>query len=339
MRLPSPKVSLRAVGPLASIVLLMVVAGVYVSTKSSSFLSSYNINSLLIAAVPLALVSMGQANALLVGGFDVSVGAVITICVVVASFTMRTGLAWYVLLLGGLALIAIGLGVGFVNAALVRVVRLPSIIATLATLSILQGIALALRPIPGGEIDQGVVKFFNSGIGTVPYAFIGVVILALVGDWWLYRTRSGLVARAVGLNEESAHRLGMPASRVNWRAFILASLLAAFAAYFVAAQVGVGDPTVGSTYTLQSIAAAVLGGASLTGGRGSFVGALIGALLLSLIINALPFLGWGSDIGQISIGTLTLLALVLYRRKALWRSVRDSALGSRLAALRPAANN
>jgi ribose transport system ATP-binding protein len=256
---------------------------------------------------------MGQASALLVGGFDISVGALVTLCVVSASYTLHGGLAWYLLVAGALGVIGVGLAVGLANAALVRIVRLPSIIATLATLSILQGIALALRPVPAGDIDLGVMDALVAGVGFIPYAFVGVLVLAAALDWWLYRRPGGLTARAVGIDESSARRLGAPSGLVHWRAFVGASLLAAVASFFVAAQVGVGDATIGSGYTLQSIAAAVLGGASLAGGKGSFVGAVFGAVFLSVIVNILPILGWSSSFGQISIGALTLLALLLYQ--------------------------
>jgi ribose transport system ATP-binding protein len=274
---------------------------------------------------------MGQASVLLVRGCDVSVGAVVGLCVVIASFTMTSGLAWYVIAAGMLAVIGAGLVVGGVNAALVRRVRMPSIIATLATLSILQGIGLALRPVPAGIVDAGVSDSLLSGIGPVPFACLGVIVLAVGADLWLYRTATGLIARGVGLDENSARRLGMPLERVQWGMFIACAVMAALASLFVVAQVRVGDSTVGSGYTLQSIAAAVLGGASLGGGKGSFFGAVVGALFLSLVINVLPLLGWGSDIGQITIGALTLLALVLYQGSGFWTTLRDA-----LLRLRPA---
>jgi ribose transport system ATP-binding protein len=315
--------------PLALLAILVVAIGVYVAGRSSTFLSEFNLNSLLLSALPLALVAMGQTSALLVGGFDISVGAVVTICVVVASSTMRSGLQVWELVLGSLAVLGIGVLVGFCNAALVRIVKLPSIIATLATLSVLQGIALALRPVPAGDIDLDVMDALVAGRSFVPYAFVGVLVVAAAADLWLYRTPGGLSARAVGLDETSSRRLGARAELVSWRAFVAASIAAAVAAFFVAAQAGVGDATVGSSYTLESIAAAVLGGAALAGGKGSFVGAVFGAVFLSLIVNILPLLGWSDWIGQVAIGALTLLALVLYqgdvlvaRARGAWGDVR-----------------
>jgi ribose transport system ATP-binding protein len=309
--------------PLVLMVILMFGIGAYAAVQTPDFLSSYNLNTLLgsSGALPLALVAMGQTRALMVGGFDVSVGALMTLIVVVSSYIMGGNSSWFALLGASLALVGIGITVGLVNAGLIRKVGLPSIIATLATLSVMQGLSLKLRPFPGGEINTNVADTLNKSWSFVPIAFVCVVVLALVGDWWLYRTTSGLAARAVGLDEVSARRLGAPSERVNWRAFVASSVLAAIAGFFLAAQVGIGDARVGSGFALTSIAAAVLGGASLAGGRGSFVGAVVGALFLSLIINILPlpnilpgFLReWSDALPLISMGALTLLALVVYQ--------------------------
>ena len=325
--------------PLILMVILMFAIGAYAATRSPDFLSSYNLNTLLgsSGSLPLAFVAMGQTCALMIGGFDVSVGALMTLIVVVASYTMGGGSSSPVLLAASFGLVAIGICVGLVNAGLIRKVGLPSIIATLATLSVMHGLSLKLRPYPGGEISFDVSDVLNKSWGFVPLAFIGAVVLAGLGDLWLYRTASGLTARAVGLDEDSSRRLGVPSERVSWRAFILASLLATIGGFFLAAQVGIGDARVGSAYALTSIAAAVLGGASLAGGRGSFLGAVVGAVFLSLIIIILPlpnilpgFLReWSDALPLISMGGLTLLALVVYQAPALWARLQATSAFSR----------
>jgi ribose transport system ATP-binding protein len=314
--------------PLVLMAILMFAIGGYAARRSPDFLSSFNLNTLLgsSGALPLALVAMGQTWALMVRGFDVSVGALMTLIVVVASYIMGGGSAWFTLLGASLGLLSIGITVGLVNAGLIRKVGLPSIIATLATLSVMQGLSLKLRPVPGGEINFDLLDLLNKSWGFMPIAFVGAVVLALLGDYWLYRTPGGLTARAVGHDETSARRLGLPAERVSWRAFVLSSVMATVAGFFLAAQVGIGDARVGSGFALTSIAAAVLGGASLAGGRGSFLGALVGALFLSLIINILPlpnilpsFLReWSDALPLISMGALTLLALIVYQGPDLW---------------------
>jgi ribose transport system ATP-binding protein len=312
--------------PLLLLTTLIVGLGAFTASRQEAFLTQYNLGNLLLTTMPLALVAIGQTNALLVGGFDVSVGALITMCVVVASFTLQPDKSWPVLLVGALALIGVGLATGVFNATLIRVLRLPSIIATLGTLSILQGASLLLRDHPEGFINADVIDALNTSVGFVPYAFIGVAVLAVLADVWLYRTRSGLALRAVGLDNTSSRRLGMATGRTVFLAFVVCSLMAAVAGFYSAAQVQIGSPIIGN-YALESIAAAVLGGASLAGGKGSFVGTLLAALFLTEISNVLPLFQQPTEYAQMTIGALILLALVLYQAPELLARLRTSWAG------------
>jgi ribose transport system ATP-binding protein len=307
--------------PLALMMLLIVALGAYTQAHHSEFLSKLNLNSLLLEAMPLLIVSLGQLCALLVGGFDVSVGALMTVCVVTASFTMTPTMSRIGLLFGALAIVGVGLATGVFNATLVRILRLPSIVATLGTLSILEGIALLLRAYPAGPINTDVTNVLVSSVGFVPIAFIGVVVLAVVADIWLYRTRGGLALRAVGLDATSSRRLGMSAGRIIFLAFVACSVLASIASFYLAAEVQIGSPIIGSQ-ALESIAAAVLGGASLAGGRGSFLGALLAAFFLTEVDNVLPLFQQPTEYADMTIGVLILFALVLYQAPELIARVR-----------------
>ncbi|MFZ0342817.1 MAG: ABC transporter permease [Gaiellaceae bacterium] len=291
---------------------LIFALGAYTQARHPEFLGKLNLNSLLLESMPLLLVSLGQLCALLVGGFDVSVGALMTACVVTASFTLTPTMSGPALVLGALAVVGVGLATGIFNAFLIRVVRLPSILATLGTLSILTGISLLLRSYPAGPINTDVTNVLISSVGFVPYAFIGAVVLALVADLWLYRTRGGLALRAAGFDEASSRRLGMSPGRLIFLAFVVCSVMASFAAFYLAAEVQIGSPIVGSQ-ALESIAAGVLGGASLAGGRGSFFGALLAALFLTEIDNVLPLFQQPTEYADMTIGVLILLALVVYQ--------------------------
>jgi 5-methylthioadenosine/S-adenosylhomocysteine deaminase len=309
--------------------MLIVLISIHASGQSSAFLSEFNLNGLLLATLPLALVAMAQVNVLLVGDLDISVGAIMTICVIIASSIIVPDATGTMIAVGVLAMIGAGIGIGLVNAGLVHVVKIPSIIATLATLSILEGLALVLRPIPQGLINFDVLDWLTTSVGFVPFAFIGLVILALLWDVWLHWSSRGLALRAVGYDQKSARRLSAPEKWIRVRAFIISGFMAAVASFFLAAQVGVGDARVGSTFALTSIAAAVLGGTSLGGGRGSFTGALTAALFLSLISNVLPLLGLSNAFGLISVGVLTVIGLILYQEddmralaKHTWKQVR-----------------
>ncbi|HZC75281.1 MAG TPA: ABC transporter permease [Gaiellaceae bacterium] len=298
--------------PIALLAALIVALGAYTQARHPEFLGKLNLNSLLLESMPLLLVSLGQLCALLVGGFDVSVGALMTACVVTASFTLTPTTSGPGLVLGALAVVGVGLATGVFNAFLIRVVRLPSILATLGTLSILTGVSLLLRSYPAGPINFDITSKLTSSVSFVPYAFIGAVVLALVADLWLYRSRGGLALRAAGFDEASSRRLGMPAGRMIFLAFVVCSLMAAFAGFYLAAEVQIGSPIVGSQ-ALESIAAGVLGGASLAGGRGSFFGALLAAFFLTEIDNVLPLFQQPTEYADMTIGVLILLALVVYQ--------------------------
>jgi ribose transport system ATP-binding protein len=320
-------VRLRAWVPLALMTTLILALGAYASVRQSAFLTHYNLNNLLLATLPLALVAIGQTSALLVGGFDVSVAALMTMCVVAASFTMGPNASWGELVPGALALVGIGVATGIFNAAIIRLLRLPSIIATLGTLSILQGFSLLLRDHPEGSINFDAINALDTSVSFVPLAFIGVVALAVLADLWLYRTRSGLALRAVGLDATSSRRLGMSTGRIVVLAFVLCSVMASIAGFYLAAQVQIGSPIIGN-YALESIAAGVLGGASLAGGKGSFVGTLLAALFLSLIDNVLPLFQQPTEYAEMTIGVLILLALVLYQAPELLARFRASRAGA-----------
>lgn len=317
--------------PIAAMVVLIVLLGGYTNNADPSFLTTFNLNGVMVATMPLALAAMAQTSALMVKAFDVSVGALMTLAVVISSFVLGPDDSWPELILGLLIVIAIVLGVGAVNVALIRWLKLSSIIATLATYSVLQGVCLWLRPTPKGAISFEFIDKLLFSVGFMPIALIGIAAVAVLADVWLYRTPGGLAARAMGLDEDSAARRGVRVGFLFVRAFFISAFAAAVGGFFLAAQVGVGDPTAGLSFTLTSIAAAVLGGASLLGGRGSFIGALVGALFLNVIINILPFLGWSASYGRIMVGLLTLVALSFYQAPELLRRSRSALANFRLS--------
>ena len=298
--------------PLLFLALLLLIVGGYAATQSEAFLTTLNFRHILLAAAPLALVTMAQFNVLMVGGFDISVGSLMSVTVVLASFLIAYQMGPSLLVLGFILCLAAGLLVGAVNGLVVRRLGINSVITTIAMLSVLQGIALYLRPTPAGVVSLEFLDLLKARAGFVPLSFFLLVVIAIAGDWWLYRSASGLRLRATGFREEAAKRNGVRTDRVHIRAYLLSGLLAALAGLFLSSEVGVGHPTVGATYTLTSIAAAVLGGAALTGGRGSFLGALLGALFFTLTVNIIPLLGLNTAVGIIASGGLTLFAVLVY---------------------------
>ncbi len=298
--------------PLAFLAILTVLVGAYAQIQSSVFLSPLNVQHILLATAPLALVTMAQFNVLMVRGFDISVGALMSLIVVLSTFIIIPGMGPGLLTIGAIACLLLGIVVGLVNGSIVRFIGVNSVITTIAMLSVLQGFALYLRPSPFGAISTDFLDVLRAKIGFVPISLFVILALAILGDYWIYGTRSGLKLRAVGFREEAAKRNGVRIDFVHLRAYLLSGLLAALAGLFLGSEVGFGAPTVGSGYTLTSIAAAVLGGAALTGGRGSFVAAMLGALFFTMILNIITLLGLNAAAGIIISGSLTLLAVLLY---------------------------
>jgi cytosine/adenosine deaminase-related metal-dependent hydrolase/ribose/xylose/arabinose/galactoside ABC-type transport system permease subunit len=306
-------VTFRLWMPVALQLLMIVAVGLYTTSRFSGFINGANVTYILILAAPLALAAMGQTHALLVGSLDLSVGAMVTFGIVIASYLIGPDSTTAEILLGVGAIFLCALALGLVNAVLVVWVKIPSIIATLATLSILNGISLTLRETPGGVIDREFTSWLSTGIGPIPIAFIVVVVAAVALDYWLHGTGSGLQLRSAGFDEQSAKRSGVRTKWLRARALVLSALLAALASFLVMTRSGIGNAQIGESYALNSITAAVLGGAALSGGRATFVGALVASVLLALIINALPFLGLGAEHGQMIIGVLVLLGIVVFQ--------------------------
>ena len=249
----------RAWTSVALEIVLILILGKYTASRSDAFLSSYNLRSLLLATLPLALVTMAQVNALLSGYLDVSVGSTMTIGVIIASFIITDKASPQTMALGVVAVLGAGMLVGLFNATLVRWVKLPSIIATLATLSILDGISLSLRPIAAGLINFDFLSALTASVGFVPIAFIVLILGAGIWDVLLYATPAGLALRAVGHDAQASRRNGAPTTLIRVGALVMSGLMASIASFFLAAQIGIGDPRAGTGYALTSITAAVLG--------------------------------------------------------------------------------
>jgi ribose transport system ATP-binding protein len=203
------------------------------------------------------------------------------------------------------------------------------VLATLATYIVLQGIALLLRETPGGFYRPSVTSTIKTTIGWVPVAFIIAVVLAIVCECLLRWSRYGLALRAVRSDATRAHRLGAHVTITQVSAYLLCSLFTAAGGIMLASQVAVGDPSVGLNYTLTSITAVVLGGASIFGGRGSFIGALCGALLIQEIVTSTTFLHIGTEWQFYLPGILILAGAGIYSRT---RSLQPFGVGSEAAA-------
>jgi 5-methylthioadenosine/S-adenosylhomocysteine deaminase len=331
-------VKMRLWMPVVLQALLIVVLLWYTDSRFHGFINKANITTILLLAMPLTLAAIAQTQAILVGYLDLSVGSMISFGVVVGSFLIGAKASSWEIVVGVAAVIGCGLGLGLVNALLIRGVKIPSLIATLATLSILDGISLTMRPTAQGVISPHLVSVLKTSVGPVPIAFIVIVIGAGLLDVWLHASGSGLAVRAVGFDERAAKRSGIRTNWIRVRALMISAGLGAVAALFVMARSPIGNAQIGSSFALNSITAAVLGGAALSGGRATFVGSTVAAVLLALITTALPFLDLSPTDGSMIIGLLVLVGIILFQVgdlkelvKRNFRRARRLALGSRVA--------
>ncbi|HET7506455.1 MAG TPA: ATP-binding cassette domain-containing protein, partial [Kofleriaceae bacterium] len=272
--------------PAALLAAVVVVLGGYIFAHNARYLSAFNISTVLLAVTALGFIALGQTISLLLGGIDLSVGPLSGFLVVVASFFVNDGRPAVLILAGLAGMAVVAAAVGLVNGALIRFARFTPIAATLAMYIALQGLSFVLRDGPAGYINAGVVELIQLTIGPIPVAFLALAAAALLAELVLRRRRWGRRLRAAGSDEESARRVGVEIDRTVILGYVLTSLFTALGAVMLMGQIGVGDPSQGVGYTLSSITAVVLGGTSLLGGRGSFVGTLLGAVLITQLLNA-----------------------------------------------------
>ncbi|MBV8704212.1 MAG: ABC transporter permease, partial [Acetobacteraceae bacterium] len=298
--------------PAVPLTLVIVALALFGYSQNPNYLSAFNLANILALATALGFFAVGQTIPLLLAGIDLSVGPLAGLLVVVASFFVNDGQS-AATIAAGFALMAVGaLAVGTINGLLIRFANFTPIAATLAMYIGLQGCSFLLRDGPGGYINNDVVAVINAQIGPVPVAFFVMVAVAVLGEIALRRFRAGWRLRATGSDEDVARRIGVPIDRTFVLGYIGASLLTAVGAIMLMAQIGVGDPRQGVNYTLSSITAVVLGGTSLRGGRGTFLGTVLGALLLTEVLNIVSFIGLSQTYQYVFQGALILIAAVVY---------------------------
>lgn len=297
-----------------SLILLGIIAvlGAYTYSVNARVLSEFNIGSALTLLAALAFISLGQTAVILSGGIDISVGPLAGLMVVVASLFIVADATPIAIAGGFLAMLIVAIVVGGVNGGLVQFGRFTPVAATLTTFIAIQGVSLILRPIPGGTILPGVADMIEARIGPIPIAFLVVVGVAVALEIGLRRTRAGLSLRAVGSSQKAAHRVGVPVSRTLVLAYVMGAFFVFLGGVMVMAQIAIGDASQGIEYTLWSVTAVVLGGTSLFGGRGSFIGTLLGAALIQQILNATVFLDLSQEWQFWLLGLLTLVAAGVY---------------------------
>jgi ribose transport system ATP-binding protein len=298
--------------PAVLLVGVIALLGSFIFSQNARYLSDFNIYSVLTLVSALGFIALGQTISLLIGGIDLSVGPLAGFLVVIASFFINDGKPPVAIIIGFVLMVVVAAAVGLVNGSLIRFARFTPIAATLTIYIALQGFSFILRNGPDGYINSSITAIIGWQVGPIPVAFIVLVAATLVSEFFLRKRRWGWRLRATGSSEESARRSGISINRTVILAYVATSLFAFVGAVMLMAQIGVGDPAQGVGYTLTSITAVVLGGTSLLGGRGTFVGTLLGSILLVQVLNATSFLGLSQMWQYLFQGLLILVAAIVY---------------------------
>ena len=296
------------------IVALLLIAIVLMTILEPSFATSGNVTNIINAMMTVSFLAIGMTVVLIAGGLDLSVGSTMAVTAGVAgkfiSYGMSMGVAF-------VCALAIGAGIGLINGLLITKLGIPDFIATLAMLGIGQGFILLWTqgvPILGYMNDA---YYYIGGLkkiaGPISIPMIVVVVISVVVGIVLKRTKFGLKLYAVGSSPVSARNAGVSVDAMKIAAYAISGFLAAIAGIHIAGRTTTIPPLIGKGYEISAIAAAVIGGASLLGGKGRVIGALIGALTLTLTRNIINLVGITSSWQAIVIGTVLIGAVLANR--------------------------
>ena len=310
---PSLAVRLKDVGAWAEWAALvgLVVLIVVFQALNSTFLSLGNVQAMLVAAAILVVLSVGQTFVVATGGIDLSIASTMTFGAVAfgAAFAAELPLVACCLL----AVLAGGL-VGVVNGALIGRGKITDFIVTLGTLSAASGVALVLSDgKPVTVVNAFLLRLSTGGLSIFGWPVLIAAVLAVVAHVVLFNTRFGTHVLAAGGSAEAATATGISTGRIKIAVYTIAGLLAGLAAILLVARVGAAEPASNTSFLLNSVAAVVLGGVSLVGGRATIHGPVIGALLLTALANGLTLVGVSQFYQPIAVGTVVVLAALLTR--------------------------
>ncbi|MEU7742864.1 ABC transporter permease [Nonomuraea sp. NPDC049158] len=315
-------------------VALVVLAGFFV-ILAPNFATEQNLRNIMTQITLNTVLAVGMTFVILVGGIDLSVGSAMALCAVVSG-TMMAGSGSAMTLVGGILVsVLVGGVVGWVNGFVSEQWRVPSFIVTLAMLNIARGgaerytDAATIYNLPAALNDFGTLTLIG-----IPAVFWVALLLAGAGWFVLSRTVFGRLIYATGNNEEAVRLSGHKTSRIKIAAFMIAGLTVGIAAILYMARLNIASPILGQGYELNAIAAVVIGGASLMGGRGSMVGTFLGACLLGVLTNGLLLMGVSDFERQIITGLVILVAVVLDAYRL--RLARKLAVAQPAQALTPA---
>lgn len=286
-----------------------------VSLATNRFLMPANLSNVSLQVAPVAVISIGATLVILTGGIDLSPGSTVAlVCCTLAILVKKMGIP---LPVGIFLVLLLGVACGAVNGFFSTYGRIPSFIVTLATMSIFRGLAfLITRGTPIFSVSDSLEPLFYGKFLGIPLPFYYVVVLYVLSSLFLRNTIPGRAIYAVGGNESAARLTGIAVNRSKMVAFLIAGLTAGIGGVLLTAWLNSGSPNYGAELGLSSIAAAVIGGASLIGGYGSMIATLIGALTVAVVQNGLNLLAVPASWQEITLGIVIVAAVGL----DMWKS-------------------
>lgn len=275
------------------------------------FLTTDNISDLLVASSILVVLSLGQQLVIVVAGIDLSVGASLPWAAALLGFSYAHG---WPLAMSILLALAGGLIVGVLNGLFVAYLGLTDFIVTLGMLSVVSGATLLLTKGNNVAVSSGFLQDLAiEGAGPIRWFWLVALLMSLITGFLLFRMRIGTHLLATGGNVEGARGTGIPVARMKLFAYAASGLMCGLAGVMLVARNGGADPSLQTNYLLSSIAAVVLGGSSLFGGKASVLGTVTGAILLTTLVNGFTILGISQYYQPIAVGSVVLMAALLAR--------------------------
>jgi ribose transport system permease protein len=283
---------------------------VFFSFANSAFFTWSNLSGILLSTAVIGILALGTTFVIITGGIDLSIGTGMTLAAVMTGiFLVNLQLPFAVGVLGG---IATGALMGLINGVNIAMLKLPPFIATLAMMLIAQGLALVIsgvRPIYFSDVEGFKEIALGTLIPGLPNAVLILFGLALVAYLILSKSILGRYTFALGSNEEATRLSGVDTRRWKILIYTLSGVFTGIAGVVIASRLDSAQPQLGSGYELQAIAAVIIGGTSLLGGRGSILGTLIGALIMSVLINGLRIMSIQTEWQNVVVGAVILVAV------------------------------
>ncbi len=306
------KAILKKSGALIGLIVLFFV----ISCLNSSFIDPGNLKNLLRQVSINALISFGMTFVILTGGIDLSVGSILALSSALMGSFIVSGMDP---ILGIVVACLIGAALGSVNGLIITYGKVAPFIATLATMTIFRGLTLVYtngNPISGLTEDENFLNFGQGYFFDIPVPAIMMLLMFGILYFILHKTPLGRKTYAVGGNEKVSFIAGIKINRIKIFAYTVTGMLCGMAGAILTSRLNSAQPTAGTGYELDAIAAVVLGGTSLSGGKGRIVGTLIGALIIGTLNNGLNILNVSSFYQQVVKGIVILLAVLMDRKKS-----------------------